>query len=554
MYTLEDIQAVDPEIAAAITAEFDRQNSHIELIASENWVSPAVMSAMGSVLTNKYAEGYPGKRYYGGCECVDVVEELARERAKKLFGCEYVNVQPHSGAQANMAVQFAILKPGDTIMGMNLDHGGHLTHGSPVNFSGTYFHVVPYGVNDEGFIDYDKVREIALECKPKMIIAGASAYARTIDFKKFREIADEVNAVLMVDMAHIAGLVAAGLHPSPIPYADVVTTFTLITKDMPAAYDAENKKLVEAEGFDTDALKAYLGNITSVNVNGKDYAASGRGSVVIINKDGTIKTDADPFKDAVAGTEFQITVASTGYTTPLTFTYKIAETPAPAEVDTTALEAAIAEADNLKEADYTADSWKALQSVLTEAQKALDAKESHAALAAQLDLSGKRVIDVGTGAGFPGMVLAILTPDARFTLLDSLGKRVDFLKEVQTDLALKNVTCVHARAEEFAAQHREQFDLAVSRAVAALPVLCELCLPLVKPGGKFLAMKSVESDPELQEARSAIAQLGGQLSGVTDYTVPETDVVHRIVSIEKTQRTPKQFPRAFARIKKAPLV
>ena len=226
MYTLEDIQAVDPEIAAAITAEFDRQNSHIELIASENWVSPAVMSAMGSILTNKYAEGYPGKRYYGGCECVDVVEELARERAKKLFGCEYVNVQPHSGAQANMAVQFAILKPGDTIMGMNLDHGGHLTHGSPVNFSGTYFHVVPYGVNDEGFIDYDKVREIALECKPKMIIAGASAYARTIDFKKFREIADEVNAVLMVDMAHIAGLVAAGLHPSPMDYADIVTTTT----------------------------------------------------------------------------------------------------------------------------------------------------------------------------------------------------------------------------------------------------------------------------------------------------------------------------------------
>ena len=215
MYTMEDIQAVDPEIAAAIQAEFDRQNSHIELIASENWVSPAVMSAMGSILTNKYAEGYPGKRYYGGCECVDVVEELARERAKKLFGCEYVNVQPHSGAQANMAVQFAILKPGDTIMGMNLDHGGHLTHGSPVNFSGTYFNVVPYGVNDEGFIDYDKVREIALECKPKMIIAGASAYARTIDFKKFREIADEVGAVLMVDMAHIAGLVAAGLHPSP---------------------------------------------------------------------------------------------------------------------------------------------------------------------------------------------------------------------------------------------------------------------------------------------------------------------------------------------------
>ena len=226
MYTLEDIQAVDMEVAQAITDEFERQSSHIELIASENWVSPAVMSAMGSVLTNKYAEGYPGKRYYGGCECVDVVEELARERAKELFGCEYVNVQPHSGAQANMAVQFAILEPGDTVMGMNLDHGGHLTHGSPVNFSGKYFHIVPYGVNDQGFIDYEEVRRIALECKPKMIIAGASAYARTIDFKKFREIADEVGAVLMVDMAHIAGLVAAGLHPSPIPYADVVTTTT----------------------------------------------------------------------------------------------------------------------------------------------------------------------------------------------------------------------------------------------------------------------------------------------------------------------------------------
>ena len=226
MYTLEDIRTVDPEIANAITDEFERQNSHIELIASENWVSPAVMSAMGSILTNKYAEGYPGKRYYGGCECVDVVEELARERAKKLFGCEYVNVQPHSGAQANMAVQFAILKPGDTVMGMNLDHGGHLTHGSPVNFSGTYFNIVPYGVNDDGFIDYENVRAIAKECKPKMIIAGASAYARTIDFKKFREIADEVGAVLMVDMAHIAGLVAAGLHPSPIPYAHVVTTTT----------------------------------------------------------------------------------------------------------------------------------------------------------------------------------------------------------------------------------------------------------------------------------------------------------------------------------------
>ena len=226
MYTLNDIKTVDPEIANAITDEFNRQNSHIELIASENWVSPAVMSAMGSILTNKYAEGYPAHRYYGGCECVDVVEELARERAKELFGCEYVNVQPHSGAQANMAVQFAVLKPGDTVMGMNLDHGGHLTHGSPVNFSGTYFTIVPYGVNDEGVIDYDNVMAIAKECKPKMIIAGASAYARIIDFKKFREIADEVGAFLMVDMAHIAGLVAAGLHPSPIPYADVVTTTT----------------------------------------------------------------------------------------------------------------------------------------------------------------------------------------------------------------------------------------------------------------------------------------------------------------------------------------
>ena len=226
MYTLDDIKSVDPEIADAITSEFERQNSHIELIASENWVSPAVMSAMGSILTNKYAEGYPAHRYYGGCECVDVVEELARERAKELFGCEYVNVQPHSGAQANMAVEFAVLQPGDTLMGMNLDHGGHLTHGSPANFSGTYFHIVPYGVNDAGFIDYDKVEELAKESKPKMIIAGASAYARTIDFKRFREIADAVGAVLMVDMAHIAGLVAAGLHPSPIPYADVVTTTT----------------------------------------------------------------------------------------------------------------------------------------------------------------------------------------------------------------------------------------------------------------------------------------------------------------------------------------
>ena len=226
MYTLEDIRNTDPEIADAIVAEKERQLSHIELIASENWVSPAVMSAMGSILTNKYAEGYPGKRYYGGCECVDVIEDLARERAKELFGCEYVNVQPHSGAQANTAVQFAILEAGDTIMGMNLDHGGHLTHGCPVSFSGKYFNVVPYGVNDDGFIDYDELEEKALKAKPKLIIAGASAYAREIDFKRFREIADKVDAVLMADIAHIAGLVVAGLHQSPIPYAHVTTSTT----------------------------------------------------------------------------------------------------------------------------------------------------------------------------------------------------------------------------------------------------------------------------------------------------------------------------------------
>ena len=226
MYSLEELRSTDAQIAQAIEDELARQNSHIELIASENWVSHAVMSAMGSPLTNKYAEGYPGKRYYGGCECVDVAENLAIERAKELFGCDYANVQPHSGAQANMAVFFAMLTPGDTVMGMNLDHGGHLTHGSPVNMSGKYFNIVPYGVNDEGFIDYEELRRIALEAKPKLIVAGASAYARTIDFKKFREVADEVGAYLMVDMAHIAGLVAAGLHPSPIPYADVVTTTT----------------------------------------------------------------------------------------------------------------------------------------------------------------------------------------------------------------------------------------------------------------------------------------------------------------------------------------
>ena len=226
MYSFDEVLNYDPDLAKAMDDELGRQRSHIELIASENLVSKAVMAAMGSPLTNKYAEGYPGKRYYGGCEYVDVVETLAIERAKKLFGCEYANVQPHSGAQANLAVFFALVNPGDTVMGMSLDCGGHLSHGSPVNISGKYFNIVPYGVTADGFIDYDEVLRIAKECKPKMIIAGASAYARTIDFKKFREICDEVGALLMVDMAHIAGLVAGGAHPSPIPYADVTTTTT----------------------------------------------------------------------------------------------------------------------------------------------------------------------------------------------------------------------------------------------------------------------------------------------------------------------------------------
>lgn len=226
MYSLQDVEKVDKEIADLIQEEFDRQNSHIELIASENWVSTAVMAAMGSPLTNKYAEGYPEKRFYGGCECVDKVEQLAIDRAKELFGCDYANVQPHSGAQANMAVFFAMLQPGDTVLGMNLDHGGHLSHGSPANMSGAYYNAVHYGVNDDGVIDYEEVRRIAKETHPKLIVAGASAYARVIDFKKFREIADEVGAYLMVDIAHIAGLVAGGQHPSPFPYADVVTTTT----------------------------------------------------------------------------------------------------------------------------------------------------------------------------------------------------------------------------------------------------------------------------------------------------------------------------------------
>lgn len=226
MYSFDEVKNADPELAKAMEQETGRQNDHIELIASENFVSKAVMAAMGSTLTNKYAEGYSGKRYYGGCQYVDIVEDLARDRAKKLFGCTYANVQPHSGAQANMAVFFALVKPGETVMGMNLDHGGHLSHGSPANISGTYYHIVPYGVNDAGFIDYDEVERIAKECKPKMIIAGASAYCRKIDFKRFREIADEVGAYLMVDMAHIAGLVASGYHESPIPYAHVTTTTT----------------------------------------------------------------------------------------------------------------------------------------------------------------------------------------------------------------------------------------------------------------------------------------------------------------------------------------
>ena len=226
MDTIGFVEKYDSEVGQAMDKELKRQQRNLELIASENIVSPAVMAAMGSILTNKYAEGYPGKRYYGGCEFVDIVEDIARKRACELFGAEHANVQPHSGAQANMTVFFALMQPGDTFMGMNLDHGGHLTHGSPVNFSGKYFNCVPYGVNSDGYIDYDEVERIAKECKPKLIVAGASAYARKIDFKRFREIADEVGAYLMVDMAHIAGLVAAGYHESPIPYAHVTTTTT----------------------------------------------------------------------------------------------------------------------------------------------------------------------------------------------------------------------------------------------------------------------------------------------------------------------------------------
>ena len=227
MNFFEELKNYDSEVAAACDLELKRQRHNIELIASENIVSPAVLLAAGGVLTNKYAEGYPDKRYYGGCQCVDIVENIARERAKKLFGAEHANVQPHAGANANLAVFFALLNPGDTVMGMNLQQGGHLSHGSPVNISGKYFNIVPYGVNEiTEMIDYDEMRKIALECKPKLIVVGASAYSRIIDFPRCREIADEVGAYLMVDMAHIAGLVAAGVHPSPVPYADVVTTTT----------------------------------------------------------------------------------------------------------------------------------------------------------------------------------------------------------------------------------------------------------------------------------------------------------------------------------------
>lgn len=273
MYDFKEIEAIDPEVAGAIEGEIKRQNSHIELIASENWVSHAVMAAVGSPLTNKYAEGYPGRRYYGGCDCVDIVENLARERTKQLFGCDYANVQPHSGAQANMAVFFAMLNPGDTVMGMSLDQGGHLTHGSPVNMSGKYFRVVSYGVDENGFIDYDEARRIALREKPKLIITGASAYCRTIDFKKFREIADEVGAYLMADIAHIAGLVATGLHPSPIPYADVVTTTTHKTLRGPrGGIIMCNKEAAEKFNFDKAVFPGIQGGPLMHVIAGKAVA------------------------------------------------------------------------------------------------------------------------------------------------------------------------------------------------------------------------------------------------------------------------------------------
>ena len=263
----------DEEVGQAIKDEYVRQNRNIELIASENIVSPTVLYAMGSVLTNKYAEGYPGKRYYGGCENVDVVENIAIERVKKLFGCEYANVQPHSGAQANMAVFFAMLNPGDTYMGMSLDAGGHLSHGSPVNFSGKYFNCVPYGVDENGYIDYDNILELVKQYKPKLIIAGASAYPRIIDFKKFREIADKVGAYLMVDMAHIAGLVATGLHPSPFPYADVVTTTTHKTLRGPrGGVILSNNKINEKFNFNKAIFPGTQGGPLEHVIAGKAVA------------------------------------------------------------------------------------------------------------------------------------------------------------------------------------------------------------------------------------------------------------------------------------------
>ena len=263
----------DEEVGQAIKDEYARQNRNIELIASENIVSPTVLYAMGSVLTNKYAEGYPSKRYYGGCENVDVVENIAIDRVKKLFSCEYANVQPHSGAQANMAVFFAMLNPGDTYMGMSLDAGGHLSHGSPVNFSGKYFNCVPYGVDENGYIDYDNILELAKQYKPKLIIAGASAYPRIIDFKKFREIADEVGAYLMVDMAHIAGLVATGLHPSPFPYADVVTTTTHKTLRGPrGGVILSNKEINEKFNFNKAIFPGTQGGPLEHVIAGKAVA------------------------------------------------------------------------------------------------------------------------------------------------------------------------------------------------------------------------------------------------------------------------------------------
>ena len=308
---MKALTAYDKEVGEAMELEFKRQSRNLELIASENIVSEPVMMAMGSILTNKYAEGYPGKRYYGGCENVDIIEQIAIDRAKELFGCEYANVQPHSGAQANMAVFFAMLEPGDTVLGMNLAHGGHLTHGSPVNMSGKYFNVVPYGVNDEGFIDYDELRKIALETKPKLIIAGASAYARKIDFKKFREVADECGAYLMVDMAHIAGLVAAGLHESPIPYADVVTTTTHKTLRGPrGGLILSNSKINEKFNFNNKFAIGYRANISPLkdNIEG-DLLTESRFYTIVGPRDLKVALSYDFVRD-VAHVDFMFLIGS----------------------------------------------------------------------------------------------------------------------------------------------------------------------------------------------------------------------------------------------------